>query len=58
VLSKTSQAGAPWIIVPANRKWYRDLVILAALVDTLKGLKMEFPQPAENLDSYRAELGG
>jgi len=44
--------------VPANRKWYRDLVILAALVDTLKGLKMEFPQPAENLDSYRGELEG
>ena len=58
VLSKTSQERAPWVIVPANRKWYRDLVILAALVDTLKGLKMEFPQPAENLDSYRAELGG
>ncbi len=58
VLSKTSQKDAPWIIVPANRKWYRDLVILAALVDTLKGLKMEFPQPAENLDSYRGELGG
>jgi len=58
VLSKTSQKKAPWIIVPANRKWYRDLVILAALVDTLKGLKMEFPQPAENLDSYRGELEG
>lgn len=58
VLSKTSQEKSPWIIVPANRKWYRDLIISAALVDTLKGLKMEYPQPAENLDAYRAELGG
>ena len=58
VLSKTSQDAAPWIIVPANRKWYRDLIISAALVDTLKGLKMEYPQPAENLDTYRNELGG
>jgi PPK2 family polyphosphate:nucleotide phosphotransferase len=57
VLSKTSQEDAPWIIVPANRKWYRDLIISAALVDTLKGLKMEYPQPAENLDTYRTELG-
>ena len=56
VLSKTSQDGAPWIIVPANRKWYRDLIISATLVDTLKGLKMEYPQPDENLDVYRAEL--
>jgi PPK2 family polyphosphate:nucleotide phosphotransferase len=58
VLSKTSQKDAPWIIVPANRKWYRDLIISAALVDTLKGLKMAYPQPAEGLDVYRTELGG
>ena len=58
VLSKTSQDKAPWIIVPANRKWYRDLIISAALVDTLKELKMEYPQPAEDLDIYRTELGG
>jgi PPK2 family polyphosphate:nucleotide phosphotransferase len=58
VLSKTSQDEAPWIIVPANRKWYRDLIISAAFVDTLQGLKMEYPQPAENLDTYRTELGG
>lgn len=58
VLSKTSQDCAPWIIVPANRKWYRDLVISAALVDTLKDLKMEYPTPAENLDTYRTQLAG
>ena len=58
VLSKTSTDDAPWIIVPANRKWYRDLVIAAALVDTLKDLKMEYPQPAEDLESYRVQLGG
>jgi PPK2 family polyphosphate:nucleotide phosphotransferase len=56
VLSKTSQEVAPWIIVPANRKWYRDLVISAVLVDTLKGLNMKYPQPAEDLDGYRDQL--
>jgi PPK2 family polyphosphate:nucleotide phosphotransferase len=58
VLAKTSLDEAPWIIVPANRKWFRDLIISAALVETLKGLKMVYPQPAENLDIYRKELGG
>jgi len=58
VLSKTSQDCASWIIVPANKKWYRDLVISAALVDTLKDLKMAYPQPAEDLESYRVQLGG
>jgi PPK2 family polyphosphate:nucleotide phosphotransferase len=56
VLSQTSQDYAPWIIVPANRKWYRDLVISAILVDTLKDLNMEYPQPAENLETYRTQL--
>ncbi|MFO7623038.1 MAG: polyphosphate kinase 2 family protein [Anaerolineales bacterium] len=56
VLEKTSTKDAPWIIIPANRKWYRDLVISAAMVDTLKDLKMAFPQPAEDLDACRAEL--
>jgi PPK2 family polyphosphate:nucleotide phosphotransferase len=58
VLSKTSTGDAPWVIVPANRKWYRDLLISAALVDTLQQLKMQFPQPAEDLETYRAQLEG
>ncbi len=57
MLEKTSTEAAPWIVVPANRKWYRDLIVTAALVDTLKGLKMEYPKPAEDLEKYRAALG-
>lgn len=55
VLSKTSTAWAPWLIVPANRKWYRDLVISQVLVDTLKDLKMEYPIPKEDLSSVVIE---
>ena len=50
VLSKTSTEVAPWYIVPANRKWFRDLVISSVLVETLEGLKMKYPEPEENLD--------
>jgi PPK2 family polyphosphate:nucleotide phosphotransferase len=49
ILSKTSTEYAPWFVVPANRKWYRDLVISSVLVDTLKNLKMKFPESEENL---------
>ncbi len=42
-LSKTSKKWAPWYIVPANRKWYRNLVIASILVDTLKGLDLKPP---------------
>jgi PPK2 family polyphosphate:nucleotide phosphotransferase len=44
-LSKTSTAWAPWYIVPANRKWYRDLVVGTVIVETLKGLNMRYPEP-------------
>jgi PPK2 family polyphosphate:nucleotide phosphotransferase len=53
VLNKTSTAWAPWIIVPANRKWYRDLVISQVLVDCLKGLQMTYPAPGEDLSQIR-----
>ena len=50
VLSRTSTEIAPWYIVPANRKWFRDLVISSILVETLESLKMSYPAPEENLD--------
>lgn len=50
VLSKTSTSWAPWYIIPSNRKWYRNLVIGTILIDTLKGLKMRYPEPEEDLD--------
>ncbi len=49
VLSKTSTEWAPWYIVPANRKWYRDLVISQVLVDCLKGLDMRYPEAKDDL---------
>ena len=55
VLEKTSTEYAPWYIIPANRKWYRDLAIAGILVETLEGLKMEFPKSGENLDGVVIE---
>jgi polyphosphate kinase 2 (PPK2 family) len=43
VISRTSTPHAPWYVVPANRKWYRDLCVARIMVDTLKGLKMDYP---------------
>jgi len=44
-IGKTSTDWAPWHIVPANRKWYRNLVIGSAIIETLKGLDMRHPEP-------------
>lgn len=55
VLSKTSTPWAPWYIVPANRKWYRNLIVASILVDALKGLEMCYPQPSEDLDKIKID---
>ena len=49
-LSKTSTEYAPWYVIPANRKWYRNLIISRILVDTLEGLDMRWPEPEEDLE--------
>ena len=55
VLSKTSTEWAPWYIVPANRKWYRNLVVATVLVEALEGLNMSYPQPEDDLDNVVIE---
>ncbi len=55
VLNKTSTDAAPWYIVPANHKWYRDFVISKILVKKLEELNMKFPEPEENLNNIIIE---
>jgi PPK2 family polyphosphate:nucleotide phosphotransferase len=45
VLRRTSTAWAPWYVVPANHKWYRDLVVASAVIEKLKSLRIHFPEP-------------
>ncbi|MGA9396867.1 MAG: PPK2 family polyphosphate kinase, partial [Anaerolineaceae bacterium] len=56
MLEKTSTEVAPWYVIPANSNWYRNLVVAQVVVDTLKGLDMQYPRPAENLAGYKATL--
>lgn len=49
MLEKTSTDYAPWYIIPANRKWYRNIVISKIIIKTLENLKMKFPEPEEDL---------
>ena len=42
-LSRCSTESAPWYLVPADRKWYRNLVISQILVDLLEDLDMKWP---------------
>ena len=55
-LTKTSTANAPWYVIPANRNWYRDYLIIKIITETLKKLKMAYPQPVENIKQYKSML--
>lgn len=54
-ISSTSSEWAPWYIVPANRKWYRNLVIANIIIQTLTNLKMDYPEPTEKLNEISIE---
>jgi PPK2 family polyphosphate:nucleotide phosphotransferase len=42
-INKCNTPWAPWHIVPANKKWYRNLVISESLVEALESLDMKYP---------------
>lgn len=44
-LNLCSTPWAPWYVIPADHKWYRNLVISEILVETLEKLDMSFPPP-------------
>jgi PPK2 family polyphosphate:nucleotide phosphotransferase len=54
-ISATSSPHAPWYIVPADRKWIRDLYVGSVLVSALEGLGMQYPEPAPGLDKVVIE---
>jgi PPK2 family polyphosphate:nucleotide phosphotransferase len=56
----TATPGAPWYVVPADRKWFTRLVVAAALVEALAGLDLALPRLDEaqiaELARCRSEL--
>ena len=55
VLHKTSTDVAPWYVIPANHKWFRDLAVSHIINRALEDLKMKLPKPTVNLDDIRRQ---
>jgi len=43
-IARTAAAHAPWYVVPADTKWFTRLVVMAALLETLERLELQFPR--------------
>ena len=52
-LSKCSTSDAPWFVIPANHKWFRDLAISEIIVDTMEKLGIALPKPTVDIDDIR-----
>jgi PPK2 family polyphosphate:nucleotide phosphotransferase len=54
-LSKCSTKRAPWYVIPANKKWFRNLAVSEIIAETLESLHMKFPKPAFDVSKIVAE---
>ena len=48
-LTKCSTDEAPWYVIPANRKWFRNLAVATILADTIDDLKPRYPPVADDV---------
>jgi len=54
-MSATSTDYAPWYVIPADSKVYRDYFLMTLLVETLEGLKIKPPQASVDLKGARLD---
>jgi PPK2 family polyphosphate:nucleotide phosphotransferase len=54
-LERCSTEWAPWFIVPADRKWYRNAVVARIVRSTLEALGLTYPPDPPGLDKIRIE---
>jgi len=55
-LERCSTPAAPWYVVPADRKWYRNWAVSQLLRETLCGMDLTWPQPELDLEGMREAL--
>jgi PPK2 family polyphosphate:nucleotide phosphotransferase len=53
MLRKTSTERAPWFVIPANHKWFRNLAISQIITRTLEDMEMKPPAPTVDIDEIR-----
>ena len=55
-LERTHTDAAPWHVVPADKKWFRNLGIAQLLLDTLRGLELEWPDADFDVEAEKERL--
>ncbi|MET7477684.1 PPK2 family polyphosphate kinase [Streptomyces sp. NPDC005648] len=55
-LHRCSTPNAPWYVIPADRKWYRDWAVARLLLEHLEALDPRYPEPDYDLETCRERL--
>ena len=52
-IERTSTPHAPWFVIPANHKWFRNLAVANIVVETLESLAMKLPAATVDIEDIR-----
>jgi PPK2 family polyphosphate:nucleotide phosphotransferase len=55
-LARCNPEHAPWYVIPADRKWYRNWAVTKLLIETLEGMGLEWPKADIDVDAERARV--
>ena len=54
-VERTTTEHAPWHVIPADKKWYRNWAVATILVGMLEAMDLTWPEPADDLSSITIE---
>jgi PPK2 family polyphosphate:nucleotide phosphotransferase len=52
-IARTSTKHAPWYVIPANHKWFRNLAVSTIVVEALESLDLQLPKPTVDIAAIR-----
>jgi PPK2 family polyphosphate:nucleotide phosphotransferase len=55
-LERCNTEAAPWYVVPADRKWYRNWAVTLLMIEQLEEMDLRWPEPAYYVEEQRARL--
>ena len=55
-LERCNTDAAPWYVVPSDRKWYRNWAVGQLLLEALRGMRLEWPEPEYDVAEQRKRL--
>ena len=54
-IEATTTKTAPWFVIPANHKWFRNLAVSQIIADAMEGLNLRYPKPTADLAQIRRQ---